>query len=211
MLYTLIRIVLALAAAAITFVMMTYAREDVTSRRRYVRRERDVWLWAGGVFALLTVGLYLLPVENALVRFRQPEDSFRYNHTGKILEIDEFDRCALVVVQTGDDRLTTHVLPQRKDGGWQLETVYNRRRDVATFGYCMAERLHVPGSDDCFVIVSHSANGNIADVAANVIDSRNTSFEMVDYPDTVPFYYGFIPDMGEDYALYVDGQKITFD
>ncbi len=211
MLYTAIRVILALAAAAVAFVMLTYSREDVTSRRRrFVRNDSDVWVWSGGVFLAVTVVLCLLPVENLLMGFATPQSSFRYNHTGEIMEIDEYNNCALVVVQTGDNRLTTHVLPQKKDGRWKLETVYNRKREVATLRYCMAERLYVPGTHDCFVIVTHSAEGNISDVAANVIDNRNTNFEIVNYPDTIPFYYGFVTDMDEDYTLYVDGEKMSF-
>ena len=151
MLYTVIRVILALAAAAVVFVMLTYSREDVTSRRRrFVRSDSDVWVWSGGVFLAVTVALCLLPVENLLMGFATPQSAFRYNHTGEIMEIDEYNR------------------------------------------------------------FTHSAEGNISDVAANVIDSRNTNFEIVDYPDTIPFYYGFVTDMDEDYTLYVDGEKITF-
>ena len=93
----------------------------------------------------------------------------------------------------------------RSDGRWKLETLYNRRREVSTLNYCIIERLYVPGSNDCFVIVSHNTEGNISDAPNGIIDNRNTKFNIVDYPDRVVFYYGFVEDMAEDYILHVDG------
>ena len=47
--------------------------------------------------------------------------------------------------------------------------------------------------------------GNISDVPTGVIDSRNTESTAVEYPDRVPFYYGFVEDMSDEYTLYIDG------
>lgn len=211
MLYTVIRLIFALAASGIAFVMLSNARDTyVAGRRRVIRSDSAVLAGTAAVFLAVTAVLSLIPVENAVFGFREPEDSFRYNHTGEILEIDEYGGCALVVASTGDERVTTHVLPQRGDGKWLLETVYNRRRDVTTLGYCMAERLYVPGADDCFVIVARSASGSIADDPSNVTDSRNTRFQVVSYPDTMTFYYGYVSDMDDKYVLYVDGEKLVF-
>lgn len=211
MLYTVIRLIFALAAGGIAFVMLSNARDTyVAGRRRVIRSDTGVLAGTVAVFLAATVVLSLFPVENAVFGFKEPENAFRYNHTGEILEIDEYDGCALIVASTGDERVTTHVLPCRSDGRWLLETIYNRRRDVATEGYCIAERLHVPGSDDCFVIVARSASGSIADDPSNVTDSRNTRFQVVSYPDTMTFYYGYVPEMDDKYVLYVDGEKLLF-
>ena len=137
--------------------------------------------------------------------FAKPEDAFLYNHTGEILEINEYSDCAFVIVSTGDEKITTHILPLRKDGKWQMETVYNRKRRVDTYNYCIIERLYVPGMDDCFVIISHNTEGNISDIPNGIIDSRNTKFTIVDYPDRITFYYGYVEDMSDDYMLYIDG------
>ena len=91
MLYTAIRVILALAAAAVAFVMLTYSREDVTSRRRrFVRNDSDVWVWSGGVFLAVTVVLCLLPVEKLLMGFATPQSSLRYKHTGENMENAEY-------------------------------------------------------------------------------------------------------------------------
>lgn len=210
MLYSAIRIVLALAAAAMTFVIMTYSREEKGYTRRFASNDTGIWFAAGGVLVGLTLLLHFLPVENLLAGFAEPEDSFRYNHSETVLEITEYPDCAFVVAQMGNGEMTTHVLPAGKGGRWKLETVYNRRRDVTTFNYCMVERLYVPHSDGCFVIVTHSTEGNIADAPSNVIDSRNTQFTAVEYPDAITFYYGYVTDMDDDYTVHVDGEKIVF-
>ncbi len=203
MLYSIIRIILALAAAAVVFVMLTYSEEE---RRYNTARSGRAWTGAAAVLAGSVIILHLLPVENLFVGFATPQDAFLYNHTGEILEIDEYPDCAFVIVSTGDEKITTHVLPARKDGRWQMETLYNRKRRVDTYNYCIIERLYVPGTNDCFVIVSHNTEGNISDIPNGIIDSRNTKFSIVDYPDRVTFYYGFVEDMPDDYRLYVDGQ-----
>lgn len=210
MLYIIIRLILALAAGGIAFVMFSDMRDNYTvGRRRVIRSDTGVLAGTAGVFLAAAILLYLIPVENAVFGFAEPENSFRYNHTGDILEINEYNNCALVIASTGDSKLTTHVLPLR-DGKWQLETLYNRRREVTTMNYCIVERLYVPNSHDCFVIVAHSASGNISEDPSSVTDSRNTKFQIVSYPDTTTFYYGFVTDMSNNYTLHVDGEKITF-
>lgn len=207
MIYSIIRVILALAGAAVVFVMLTYSDEE----RKYSDRaqgSRRAFTGAAAVFAAAVFALHLLPVENIIMGFSRPEDAFRYNHTGEILEIDEYSSCAFVIVSTGDEKITTHVLPVTKDGRWKLETLYNRRRDVTTVNYCMIERLYVPGSSDCFVIVSHNTEGNISDIPGNIIDNRNTKFNIVNYPDRITFYYGFVEEMAEDYTLNIDGQTV---
>lgn len=211
MLYTIIRLIFALAAGAIAFVMCSDMRDNYTiGRRRMIHSDTGVLAGTAGTFLAMMVVLSLIPVENFVVGFSKPETAFRYNHTGEILEINEYNDCALVIVSTGDEKLTTHVLPQRSDGKWQLETLYNRKRDVTTMNYCIVERLYVPHSRDCFVIVAHSTGGNIYDDASSVTDSRNTKFQVVDYPDTTTFYYGYVTNMDDHYTLHVDGEKITF-
>jgi len=205
MLYSLIRIILALAGAGVVFVMMTYSEED----RKYMARasfgSRRAWTGALTVFACAAVALHLFPVENLITGFSDAEDAFLYNHTGEILEINEYSNCAFVIVSTGDEKITTHVLPMREDGRWQVETLYNRKRQVDTFNYCIIERLYVPGTNDCFVIISHNTEGNISDIPSGIIDSRNTKFSIVEYPDRVTFYYGYVEDMSDDYILHIDG------
>ena len=204
MLYSLIRILLALAGAAAAFIMVIYRDEE----RKYNIRSHDTrraWIIGGITFLAAVILLHLIPIENQIISFSEPGDAFHYNNTGEILEIDEYPGCAFVIASTGDEKITTHVLPGRKDGRWQLETIYNRRREVNTFNYCITERLYVPGTNDCFVIISHNTEGNISDVPVGVIDNRNTEFIAVDYPDRVPFYYGFVEDMSDDYTLHIDG------
>lgn len=209
MLYTVIRLIFALAAGGIAFVICSEARDRyVPGRRRFIRSDAGVLVGAVGTGIAMTVLLSLLPVENAVIGFRKPENAFRYNHTGSILQIDEYDHCAFVIASTGDGRVTTHILPRRADGRWKLETLYNRRREVSAVGYCLVERLYVPDSDDCFVTVARSADGSIADDPSNVTDSRNTRFTVASYPDAMTFFYGYVPAMDGGYTLYVDGEKV---
>ncbi len=211
MLYTVIRLIFALAAGGIAFVILSDMRDGYSAgRTRVIRSDTGVLTGTAGVFLAVMAALYLIPVENAVFGFSEPEDSFRYNHMGEILEINEYDNCALVIASTGDNKLVTSVLPRRDNGKWKLETLYNRRRDTATMNYCIVERLYVPDSKDCFVIVAHSASGNIIDEPSGVTDSRNTKFQAVSYPDTMTFYYGYVNDMDDGYILYVDGERIGF-
>ncbi len=211
MIYSVIRIILALAGAAVAFVMLTYSDEERRYMVRSVTGSRKVWIGTISTFAAAVVVLHLLPVENMITGFSKPQDAFLYNHTGEILEIDEYSDCAFVVNSTGDEKITTHVLPIGSDGKWKLETVYNRKRDVTTLNYCIIERLYVPDSKNCFVVISHSTEGNISDIPGRVIDNRNTQFNVVDYPDRVTFYYGYVEDMGDDYTLTIDGNIVIGD
>ena len=206
MLYSVIRIILALAGAAVAFVMAVYSDEE----RKFNIRSSDnrrAWIRAAITFSVAAILLHLIPVENYIIGFSKPEDAFHYNNTGEILETYEYPDCAFVIASTGDEKITTHVIPARKDGKWMLETIYNRRREVSTLNYCIIERLYVYGTDNCFVIISHNTEGNISDVPTGVIDSRNTQFNAVVYPDRVPFYYGYVENMSDDYVLYVDGTR----
>ena len=205
MIYSIIRLVLALAGAAVVFIMLTYSDEERRYMVRSVTGSRKAWIGAITTFAAAAAVLHLIPVENFIIDFAKPEDAFYYNHTGEILEIDEYGKCAFVINSTGDEKITTHVLPVGSKGTYKLETVYNRKRKVTTLNYCMIEQLFVPGTDDCIVIISHSVEGNISDLAGSVIDNRNTQFNIVDYPDRVPFYYGYVEDMADDYVLHIDG------
>lgn len=205
MLYMIIRIFLAAVAAAVAFVAFQY-----TQGERARRKSGRIKTYAAAVFFGVVLLLYFIPVENLIVGFSTPESAFSYNNSGEIMEICEYDNCALVIAATGDGEITTHVIP-KKDGKWKLETFYNRRREVTTKNYCMVERLYVPNSDDCLIIVTHSTSGNIADAPTNVADSRNTKFKVADYPDMITFYYGFVENMDDSYTLHVDGEKIKFE
>ena len=205
MIYSLVRIVLALAGAAVVFVMLTYSDEERRYMTHSIAGSRKAWIGAISTFTAAVVALHLIPVENLIIDFSKPEDAFYYNHTGEILEIDEYGNCALVINSTGDEKITIHVLPIDGNGKYHLETIDNRRRRVSTFNYCMIEQLYVPGTDDCFVIISHSTEGNISDIAGSVLDNRNTQFNIVDYPDHITFYYGFVEEMTDDYTLTIDG------
>lgn len=211
MLYTVIRLILAAAAAAIAYVMLNYARDDRKHSRRARTVQSNTSITAGtiAIFAVLVLTLNFMPVENLVIGFSTPEAAFKYNNSGEILEINEYTDCALVIASTEDGKITTHVLPN-KDGKWKLETVYNRRRDVTTMNYCIVERLYIPDSNNCFVIITHSTDGNIADPPTNVADSHNTKFEAVSYPDVLTFYYGFVENMDDAYSVHVDGKKIEF-
>lgn len=205
MLYMIIRIFLAAIAAAVAFVVFQY-----THGARARRNSGRIGAYTAAVFFGLVLVLNFMPVENLIIGFSTPESAFSYNNSGEIMEICEYDDCALVIASTGDGEITTHVLP-KKNGKWKLETSYNRRREVTTKNYCMVERLYVPDSDDCLVIITHSTSGNIADVPTNVADCRNTKFTAVSYPDMITFYYGFVEDMDDDYSIHVDGVKIKFE
>lgn len=211
MLYTVIRLILAAAAAAIAYVMLNYAHDDRKRSRRARTIQSNISITAStiAIFAVLVLTLNFMPVENLVIGFSTPEAAFKYNNSDEILEINEYTDCALVIASTGDGKITTHVLPN-KDGKWKLETVYNRRRDVTTMNYCIVERLYIPDSNNCFVIITHSTDGNIADPPTNVADSHNTKFMAVSYPDVLTFYYGFVEDMDDDYSVHVDGEKIEF-
>lgn len=211
MLYTIIRLVLAAAAAAIVYVMLNYARDNRkhTRRARILQSNSSITACTIAIFAALALSLNLIPVENLIIGFSTPEAAFKYNNSDEIMEINEYTDCALVIASTGDGKLTTHVLP-KKDGKWKLETIYNRKQDVTTLNYCIVERLYVPNSNDCFIIVTHSTSGSIADNPTNVVDSHNTKFIAVTYPDMLTFYYGYVQDMDDNYNLHVDGKKISF-
>ena len=211
MLYIIIRLVLAVAACAMAYVIFSYAQEDKRNSRRSrsSKREISIGLKTGAVFVLTLLVLYFIPIENLIVNFSTPSSAFKYNNSGEIMDIIEYDDCAFVIASTGDGKITTHVLPG-EEGKWKLETVYNRRRDLTTLNYCMVERLYVPDSEKCFVIVSHSTNGNIADPPVNVTDNRGTKFNVVSYPDYLTFYYGFVENMDDDYVIRVDGENIEF-
>ena len=118
MLYSIIRIVLALAGAAVVFVMLVYKDEERKYMMRSAAGSQKAWVGAGATFAAAVVALHLIPVENLITGFSTPEKAFLYNHTGEILEIDERGDCAFVIVSTGDEKITTHVLPLGKDGKW---------------------------------------------------------------------------------------------
>lgn len=210
MLYMIIRLVLAGAAAAVAFVMMNYARDDGKQTRRTSRNDKNIAAYSIAIFFALTLIFNFIPVENLLIGFDTPESAFSYNNSGEIMEICEYDDCALVISSTSDGEITTHVLPKKGDK-WKLETTYNRRREVTTKNYCIVEKLYVPDSNDCFVIINHSTSGSIADAPTNVADSRNTKFTAVSYPDTMTFYYGYVEDMDDDYTVHVDGEKIKFE
>ncbi len=204
MLYMTIRIFFASITAAVAFVVYQYIKSPSF---RHLKGRAGAYTAA--IFFGTIILLNFIPVENLIISFSSPESAFRYNNSGDIMEICEYNECALVIASTEDGEITTHVLP-KVDGKWKLETIYNRKREVTTKNYCIAERLYVPNSNDCFVIITHSTSGNIADTPTNVADSRNTKFTAVSYPDMITFYYGFIEDMDNNYTIHVDGEKIKF-
>lgn len=211
MFYIIIRLILAAAAAAVAYVMLIYAHDDKkrSGRTRSTQSEATVAVYSAAIFAAIALALNFMPVENLIIGFSAPESAFKYNNSGEILEVDEYNDCALIVAATNDGKITTHVL-SKNNGKWKLETVYNRRRDVTTQNYCIIERLYVPNTNNCFVIINHSTEGSVAEVPTNVADNRSTKFEAVSYPNFSTFYYGFVEKMNDDYSVHVDGNKIEF-
>lgn len=206
MLYIIIRILIAAAAAGIAYVLFH------NTKGRYTRiNESRIRIYTVCIFAALTFVLYFLPIENQFLKFNSSEAAYQYNSFGTIIEINEYDTCAMVISTTGEENITITIIPN-KNGKWRLATPYNQKTDIASAGYYVLERHYIPDSDDCIVIAAHGTAGNYLDSPTNVADSFGTKFNAVAYNDVPAFFYGYVvaSDSNEEYSIMINGEKFSF-
>ena len=67
MIYSIIRIILALAGAAVVFIMLTYSDEERRYMARSVAGSQKAWVGGVSVFAAAVIVLHLIPAENFFI------------------------------------------------------------------------------------------------------------------------------------------------
>ena len=164
------------------------------------------------IVLILTFALDFVPFENCFMGFESAEKAFAYQHNERILSVAEYDDYALVFSTEGNAKGgINHNILIKQDGKWKLDSVLQRKSDIANVGFCFAERLQIPNSDDCFVLVRGGIEGIESGTSDNITDNRNTKFIPVEFPMSEKIYYGLVENMDSEYVLYVDGNRITWE
>ena len=170
-------------------------------------KQKPFFIITSGLFTvfLLYFILDFIPFENLFMGFESPKKAFVYQHNSEVLDVIEYDDCALIFSRDNDSEygiFTTVIIKQ--DGKWKLDSVLTRKSRTVFKGWCCIEYEQVPKSEDCFVIVSGDIDDFFLDTTDNIKDDRGTEFHFIQYPTSRKIYYGLIKDIGSDYVIYID-------
>ncbi|MBQ8575952.1 MAG: hypothetical protein IJ447_07905 [Clostridia bacterium] len=149
--------------------------------------------------------LSLFPIDNLLRSFPTPEEAVSYQNKEDIgdviLKVCGEDSCVLQTLKGN-----YHIFLAKKDEeGWDY--CHHTSRKVLYRDFLEKDKYvvvyHINGTDDNYVIVSHSSVGEII-----LSDNNNTDFQSY-IDENFSIYVGYVKGMDEDYKITINGKEIN--
>lgn len=164
-------------------------------------------IFCGIPWIVLFIGSYFVPVENIFVKFDSPESVYNYYQLGNhdIHTVIEGD-CSALVVGSENDVYEILVIPKEKDG-WKIGISTNTEKTVIVNeeNELYMTIYQLKNTNDTFIEISHFY-GNSLDIT----DSEKSDFASVSITERPYYtYYACISNFGEEYQIFVNGNKIN--
>ncbi len=156
---------------------------------------------------ILIVVLSLTPIENAFITFSSVEDSYQYNHIGKVESVIE-GKATDLVVGKNNTIYNQEIIPKSQSGwklGMPLETKTVKK--VISDGLQIRVYQHST-TEECYLSVL-DVNGMINEISDNIQSSffkTENSDNKLKKPTYT--YYSYLGKYRGEYILYVNGNSI---
>jgi hypothetical protein len=160
------------------------------------------------IIALLSSISYLLPFENLFITFHTPQELFKFVYYGKIMDIIEGnDSCLIVYITNQNTYSTTIILKVR--GGYKIgSSLFKKKLTAKHFMLNYFSIYNYTQSTDNYVIGA----GIVEDNNFVVSDSNDSVIKYfindVGTINKTVFWYGYIGEMKDNYAISINGNKI---
>lgn len=189
-LYHLIRLVLAVAIAAIPFLLL---RRTLQSKARII-----ISLVC---LVVVNVALCHLPFENAFVSFATPEEAARYAYEKGIC-IVEGEESGLLLLEADEAERRVQILP-KEDGKWKLSGEGGTNfRGVYADDTTTIVLIQYKKTTEYYIYVHCDAP------SISISDSLDSDFWGYEN-DLVSEYYAYIPQFDDTYTVTIDGTTIA--
>lgn len=194
-LYHLIRFFIAVAIAAIPFLLL-----------RRTLQSKALAIITVVVFFIVSMTLGCLPVENTFVSFDTPEKIARYMNIGEVICVVEGEESSLLITkQEGTKQMQIY---PRKNGAWQIDTGisfshknYHIEKGIITlYQYKPTGEYYI--SATCFGV-----DVPVHDSVGSVFQTCEQDELSSEYFST---YYAYIPRFDDTYTLTINETPIVF-
>lgn len=200
MLYSLIRLILTMAVAAIVFMILKRKKFQLTSKR-------FLFIFLG------IIGIYytfmFIRFENIFITFPSAEAVWRYElgNVGELHMVIEGNDSSLIIY-TRDKERSFAVYPKSKDG-WKLNSTLFEKAQSKTIGdpiKCVVFFFKTQNSNECFIFVDALSTLGIS-------DNIGSNFKKIDiYEDPYQTtYYAVAPLTQQQYELSVGDETTVLD
>lgn len=192
--YHLIRLFLAVAIAAIPFLLL-----------RKTLQPKVLAIITVLVFAVVSVVLSLLPAENAVMSFSTPEEASRYAGIGKVLCVADGEESGLIITEQRGGK-QVQIYP-KSDGVWQISTGISFSQTT----YSIQEGLVVlylykPTSEYYISVTCFGADVPVHDSVGSVFQTCEQDEIVAEHFSE---YYAYIPKFTDTYTLTVNETTIA--
>ena len=193
-LYHLIRFFIAVAIAAIPFLLL-----------RRTLQSKALAITAVVVFFVVSMALSMFPAENAFMSFTTPEKAARYTGIGEVVCVAEGEESGLLITKQRSG-VQVQIYP-KKDGEWQIGTGISFSQRSYAMEKGMITLYQYKPTGEYYI----SANLFGADVP--IQDSIGSVFQTYKQDEIsaehFSVYYAYIPQFDDTYTVTIDGTTIA--
>lgn len=193
-LYHLIRFFIAVAIAAIPFLLL-----------RRTLQSKALAITAVVVFFVVNMALSLFPAENAFMSFATPEKAARYTGIGEVVCVAEGEESGLLITKQRSG-VQVQIYP-KKDGKWQIGTGIS----FSQSSYAMEKGMitlyqYKPTGEHYISVILFGTDIPIHDSVGSVFQTCKQDELAAEHFSE---YYAYIPQFDDTYTLTINGTTIA--
>ena len=192
----------------IVFWGIAFLFSSILIKKSRICRKRT-WIIRTFIIAIaLATASAFFPVEDAIVNFSSAEKSYQYNHSGTVMLEVNGEKSSFLVGKKGD--AYEYAIIPKVEHGWKL----GLGADIEQVGQIASDGVFIQvykhkKSEECFIVVQ-AVQGGMADIS----DMQNSEFLYLEEKNralnnSFYTYYAYIGNLNDEYALTVNGVRIT--
>ena len=193
-LYHLIRFFLAVAIAAIPFLLL-----------RKTLQSKGLAIITVVVFFIVSMALSLFPAENAFMSFATPEKAARYTGIGEVVCVAEGEESGLLITKQRSG-VQVQIYP-KKDGEWQIGTgISFSQSSYAIEKGMITLYQYKPTGEHYISVILFGTDVPIQDSIGSVFETYKQDEISAEH---FSVYYAYIPQFDDTYTVTIDGTTIA--
>ena len=152
---------------------------------------------------ILIVVLSLIPIETAFISFSSVENSYKYNHIGKVESVIEGKTTDLVVGK--NNKIYSIVIIPKAQYGWKLGMPLETKTVKKVISDNLVIRIYQYSNTNEYYLSVLDMSGNKCKLSDN---TQSNFWETENKDNKLYTYYSYLGDFNEQYILYVNGNAM---
>lgn len=159
--------------------------------------------------AISVVTLYLLPVENAFVKFDSPEESYHYTNSGIVEMVIKGKTTCFVVAS--NNKTESYLIIPGAEHAWKIGRGVDTKPTIHQLSDTASIQVfQYKEADEYYIVISGIQEGelSIADNRGTVFSSK--SFFVRSLESEYYTYFAYVADLDGTYKLFINDEEISF-